>query len=58
MLEESIKALPDQVFEKNGFDREDVLFFSTMSDGDYVEEMMNASLRMFNSEETLEIFDF
>ena len=58
VLEESIKALPDEVFEKNGFDREDVLFFSTMSDGDYVEEMMNASLRMFNSEETLEIFDF
>ena len=28
-----------------------------MSDGDYVEEMMNTSLRSFNSMETMEIYE-
>lgn len=57
VLEESIRAVPDQVFEKNGFRREDVLFLSAMTDGDYVEEMMNASLGMFNSKDTLARYD-
>ena len=57
VLEASIKALPEEVFTKNGFEREDILFFTTMSDGDYVEEMMNESLRKFNSRETMEIYE-
>lgn len=57
VLEGAVKALPDEVFEENGFAREDILFFATMSDGDYVEEMMNTSLRSFNSMETMEIYE-
>ncbi len=56
VLEECIKALPEEVFARNGFDRAGVLFFTTMSDGDYVEELMNQSLRRFNSAETLEAY--
>ena len=57
VLEGAVKALPDEVFEENGFAREDILFFATMSDGDYVAEMMNTSLRSFNSMETMEIYE-
>ena len=57
VLEASIKALPEEVFTKNGFEREDILFFTTMSDGDDGEEMMNESLRKFNSRETMEIYE-
>lgn len=49
VLEKNIKHIPDEVFEKNGFKREDVLFFATMSDGDYMQEMLDASVKMFNS---------
>ena len=49
VLEKNIKSIPDEVFEKNGFKREDILFFATMSDGDYVDEMLDASVKMFNS---------
>lgn len=54
VLEKSIRQIPDGVFEKNGFKREDILFFSTMSDGDYIQEMMDTSVKMFNTSETLE----
>lgn len=49
VLEKNIKAIPEEVFQKNGFKREDILFFATMGDGDYVEEMLDTSLKMFNS---------
>lgn len=58
VIGEAVRALPEKVFSQNGFRREEVLFFATMSDGDYVEEMMNESLHCFNSEETLDIYDF
>lgn len=53
VLEKNIKALPDEVFTKNGYNREDVLFFATMSDGDYIGEMLDESVKMFNSADTL-----
>lgn len=53
VLEKSIGQIPEEVFEKNGFKREDILFFAAMSDGDYVREMLDASLKMFNTPETL-----
>lgn len=56
VLEKNIKLIPDEIFQKNGFKREEVLFFSTMGDGDYVQEMMDASVKMFNTSETLEAF--
>ncbi len=56
VLEKSIKQIPEEIFRKNGFKREGVLFFSTMGDGDYIQAMMDASVKMFNTSETLEAF--
>ena len=53
VLQEVINRLPDEIFLKNNFKREDVLFFATMGDGDYVYEMLDVSARMFNAPETL-----
>ena len=50
------KQIPDEVFQKNGFQRKDILFFATMGDGDYIEEMLEASVKMFNAPETLEAY--
>ena len=56
VLGKNIKQLPDNLFYNNGFKREDILFFSTMSDGDYIQEMIDASLKMFNTSETLKTY--
>ncbi len=56
VLESCIRQIPDDIFQKNGFQREEVLFFATMGDGDYIQEMLEASLKMFNAKETLEAF--
>lgn len=56
VLQEVIKNLPDEIFQKNNFKREDVLFFATMGDGDYIYEMLDTSIRMFNAQEALEAF--
>ena len=49
VLDKNIKSIPDKVFQKNGFKREDIVFFATMGDGDYVQEMLDASVKMFNT---------
>lgn len=56
VLEQNIKQIPDDVFQKNNYRREDVLFFSTMSDGDYIDEMLEASVKLFNAPETLKSY--
>lgn len=56
VLQEVINHLPNEIFLKNNFKREDVLFFAAMGDGDYIYEMLNTSARMFNDKETLETF--
>ncbi len=56
VLEKSIKQIPDEIFKTNNFKREDILFFSTMSDGDYIQEMIDTSVKMFNALETLQIY--
>lgn len=56
VLENSIKQIPDEIFQKNSFRREDVLFFSTMSDGDYIQDMIDTSIKMFNTSETLKAY--
>ncbi|MCI8554233.1 MAG: hypothetical protein HFJ80_04730 [Clostridiales bacterium] len=56
VLQEVIKQLPDDIFHKNNFKREDILFFATMGDGDYIYEMLDTSAKMFNSQEALETF--
>lgn len=58
VLEQNIKQIPDEIFLKNNFKREDLLFFATMSDGDYIQEMLDASLKMFNTSETLEAYSW
>lgn len=56
ILEKNIKQLPDNIFQECNFKKEDILFFATMSDGDYVEEMLDVSVKMFNTPETLEVY--
>lgn len=56
VLAENIKKIPNEVFQKNGYQREDVLFFATMSDGDYIEELLNASVKLFNTPETVKAY--
>ena len=56
VLEKNIKQIPDEVFQKNNFRREDILFFSTMGDGDYIQEMLDTSVKMFNTSETLKAY--
>lgn len=56
VLQEVINQLPNEIFLKNNFKREDVLFFATMGDGDYIYEMLDTSTKMFNAKETLETF--
>ena len=54
VLEKNIKQLPNEIFQENNYRREDVLFFATMGDGDYIQEMLDTSVKMFNTSETLE----
>lgn len=56
ILEKNIKQVPDEIFHKNNYKREDILFFATMSDGDYIQEMLDTSVKMFNDLETLEVY--
>lgn len=58
VLEKSITEIPDEIFQRNGFRREEVLFFATMASGDYMEEMLETSVKMFNAEETLRAYGF
>lgn len=52
VLEKNIRQIPDDVFHKYGFKRADLLFFAAMGDGDYVQEMLELSVKMFNTRET------
>ena len=53
VLDKSIKQIPDEIFQNNQYNKEDILFFATMSDGDYMQEMIDASIKMFNTSKTL-----
>ena len=48
VLAKHIKQIPDEIFAKSNHDRENIIFFATMSDGDYMDEMMGESVKMFN----------
>ncbi len=56
VLAETIRDIPEEVFQRNGFRREEVLFFATMSDGDYMEELLEQSVGLFNGAQTREAF--
>lgn len=48
VLQEVIKQIPDEIFQKNNFRRGNVFFFATMGDDDYQCEMYDTSIAMFN----------
>jgi len=54
VLAKHIKQVPNEIFTKSKHNREDIVFFATMSDGDYMDEMFTESLKMFNNISTLE----
>lgn len=56
ILEKYIKRLPDEIFLENNYRRDEILFFAAMADGDYVQEMLDASIRMFNCAEAVEAY--
>lgn len=56
VLEKNIKNLPDEIFSGNGFKRENVVFFATMCDGDYVREMLELSVKMFNNADAVDSY--
>ena len=53
VLDQNIRRLPEQIFADHNFKRDDVLFFATMGDGDYVQEMLDASLELFHAPDTV-----
>ncbi|MCI8948323.1 MAG: hypothetical protein HFI91_15035 [Lachnospiraceae bacterium] len=48
VLEKNIRQIPEEIFYKNNFQREDILFFATMSDGDFIEKLLRLSVHMLN----------
>ena len=55
-MAEIIHQLPNDIFLKNNFKKDNILFFSTMDTGDYMQEMLDDSVKKFNTRETLEVF--
>lgn len=56
VLEKNIKQIPNEVFINNNYNREDILFFATMGDGDYIQEMLDTSIKMFNNLKTVDAY--
>ncbi|WP_321388066.1 DUF4303 domain-containing protein [uncultured Enterococcus sp.] len=54
LLNKHIQALSHEVFEKYGYQKENILFFTTMSDGDYMDELLTESAKLFNQSGTFE----
>lgn len=56
ILAKHIKAIPNEVFTATGHNREDIFFFATQGDGNYMDEMYVTSRDLFNSRATIEKF--
>lgn len=56
ILEKHIKQVSDEIFLENNYRRDEILFFATMGDGDYVQKMLDTSIKMFNSAEAVEAY--
>ena len=54
VLKDAIDSIPDAVFQENGYDRSDILFFAAQADGDYVDELLEESIPQFNTPETVQ----
>lgn len=53
ILQSAVISIDSSVFEKYGYKREDIVFLTTMSDGDYMECMKEESIQLFNSYDAL-----
>lgn len=51
---EALNHIPAVLFEKYGYQKDEIAFLITMSDGDYMEEMLRESAKAFNSAKTSE----
>ncbi len=47
-LAKALRRLPEELFRRRGWSREEVTFFAAQSDGDYVRELLEESLKMLN----------
>ena len=56
IIAKHIKAIPDEIFTDTGHNREDVFFFATQGDGNYMNEMYVTSRYLFNNPATIEKF--
>jgi len=56
IIAKHIKAIPEEVFTNAGHNREDIFFFATQGDGNYMDEMYVESRKLFNSPATVEKF--
>ncbi|WP_239255356.1 DUF4303 domain-containing protein [Listeria ilorinensis] len=53
VFREQLQQLPDAIFTRPGYDRNELIFFMTVSDGDYMDEMMIESVERFNSKKAI-----
>lgn len=49
VIKEAIDCVPQSLFEQYGYVKDDIVFLATMSDGDYMDEMLLESAKRFNS---------
>ena len=56
IIARNLKAIPNEVFENTEHNREDIFFFATQGDGNYMDEMYVESRRLFNGAATIEKF--
>lgn len=54
VFHDQLNQLPDTVFMNAGYKRDELIFFMTMSDGDYMDEMIIASVESWNSEKAIQ----
>ncbi|WP_099222748.1 DUF4303 domain-containing protein [Listeria costaricensis] len=55
VFREQLQRLPDEIFTAAGYKRDELIFFMTMSDGDYMDEMLTESVERFNSKEAIQV---
>jgi hypothetical protein len=48
-IKEGIDSIPQGLFKQFGYTKDEIVFLATMSDGDYMDEMLLESAKLFNS---------
>lgn len=54
VFRDALNQIPEDVFMDAGYKRDEIIFFMTMSDGDYMDEMMITSVELWNSQEAIQ----